>query len=114
MQLGKEKIVRLYLNFFNLRLGWLAIPIIGGMVFFLNLSHGFFEALRAGVVAGLTGMLITGIMCRIIQHFALSSLTLISSIALNFGTHFFSQRAVPATRLARLCHYFFAIPGRRP
>lgn len=61
----------LYHNFFNLKLGWLAIPIIGGMVAILNSRHGPTEALRAGAVAGFTGLFVTGVMTRIIQHFAL-------------------------------------------
>ena len=67
----REKILWLYHNIFNLRLGILALPIVGGMVFFINLEHGWLEALRAGLIAGLTAIITTGSMTRLIQHAAL-------------------------------------------
>lgn len=71
MRLGRKKFLWIYFNFFNLKLGWLAIPIIGSLVTLINLEHGLAEALRAGAIGGFTGLLVTGVMTRVIQHFAL-------------------------------------------
>ena len=66
-----KKILWLYHNIFNLRLGALALPIVGGMVFIINLHHGWGEALRAGLISGSTAILTTGSMSRFMQHAAM-------------------------------------------
>ncbi|PLX28527.1 hypothetical protein C0581_02140 [Candidatus Parcubacteria bacterium] len=57
-------------NIFNPRLGWWALPVIGSMTALVNISHGWEESLRAGLVAGVTGVAITGTMTGVIQWFA--------------------------------------------
>lgn len=67
----RKKILWLYHFVFNLRLGALALPIVGGMVFVINLEHSFGEATRAGLISGTTAILTTGSMTRFIQHASL-------------------------------------------
>lgn len=73
-----QLISRIYHNSFNLRLGLLAIPFIGGIVALVNIQHGWSEALRAGTVAGITGFFVSGVMTRVIQHFAVLSRRLLA------------------------------------
>ena len=66
----KKQTLWFYHNAFNLRLGWWAFPIVGGMTALVNIEHGWVETLRAGIVAGITAVFVTGVMSRVVQHFA--------------------------------------------
>ena len=69
--MGKwQKVVWVYHNLFNLRLGISAIVIVGGMVALENWQDGIEEMLWAGAVAGFTGFFTTGAQSRVVQHFA--------------------------------------------